>query len=501
MATLAEQQRTITGDLLRLLVALFPSLDPERITDTWPGLLLMLVNEVNAAHTAAGQAAVGVYMDARQAAGTNTPPFRPALAQLDAEGLQRLRASLTITGPVALLRALRRGETPGMARKLALVQLQGAATRHALAGARDTTLQAVAEDPVALGWARIPRPDACPFCLLLATRGGAYRSASAARLTTGRSSRGAGQAYHDHCRCEVTAIFTEDWEPPAHVAHAEELYREVTAGKSGAAARKAFADAVNAERRPEPKPEPEREREPERPPVDLDALQRQQPEPEPTAPRAPTELDDEQLDAEMQDALAGEDWDRFDELSTEADRRDQQRREREEQEASAQARRDRDRERREARRVEQEEARAAEYERLLEQGYGDEEAVERAYGVSVEQQRRQAAIGSLRDQGYRGDSFEDLARQSYKDKLASDYWAAEDATNGYLLSREGETQGVEPRDLWIRNEAFARRWASAELREWWDQNGRVTFAEWQAQLLGDVAAAGRAQAQRGDFYT
>ncbi|MGH4013165.1 MAG: hypothetical protein ACRDSL_04385 [Pseudonocardiaceae bacterium] len=293
MATLAEQQQTIVRDLLRLLVALFPSLDPQRITDTWPGLLLALVNEVQAAHTAAGQAAVGVYLDARAQAGTNVAPFRPSLATLDAQGLQRLRASLTITGPVALMRALRRGQTPGMARKLALVQLQGTATRHALAGARETTLRAVAEDPVALGWARIPRPDACPFCLLLSTRGGVYRSAEAARLTTGRSSRGAGHTYHDHCRCEVVGIFTEDWTPPEHVAHAEALYREVTAGKSGAAARKAFADAVAAERSAEREPPG-----PEPVPVDLDAVQRRQdpasPEPEPAAPTPPAGLDDDQ---------------------------------------------------------------------------------------------------------------------------------------------------------------------------------------------------------------
>lgn len=274
MATLAQQQRSIVRDLLRLLVGLFPSLDPQRITDTWPGLLLMLVNEVQAAHTAAGQAAVGVYMDTRAEAGTNLPPFRPALAQLDAEGLARLRASLTVTGPVALLRALRRGETPGTARKLALVQLQGAATRHALAGARETTLRAVAQDPVALGWARIPRVDACPFCLLLSTRSVAsggrvrtlYLSKETASRTTARSKRGAGQPFHDHCRCEVVGVFTRDWTPPEHVLRADELYRESTRGKSGAAARRAFARAVTAERKarreaPEPMPRP----------VDLDA--------------------------------------------------------------------------------------------------------------------------------------------------------------------------------------------------------------------------------------
>lgn len=216
---------------------------------------MALVGEVQAAHTAAGHAAVGAYLDARQAAGATAPPFRPVLARLGEEDLQRLRASLTITGPVALTRALRRGESPGTARKLALVQLQGAATRHALAGARDTTVRAVAEDPAALGWARIPQPDACPFCLMLATRSVdaevLYASKQTAARTTGRSKRGAGQSYHDHDRCEVVAVFSEDWQPPEHVLAAEELWKASTRDKSGAEARKAFAAAVSAQRRGE----------------------------------------------------------------------------------------------------------------------------------------------------------------------------------------------------------------------------------------------------------
>ena len=217
----------------------------------------------------------------------------------------------------------------------------------------------------------------------------------------------------------------------------------------------------------------------------------------PRPPVPPAELDDAALDAAMQAAIGGEDWDRFGALSAEADERDQRARD----EAVVTARRVRDRARRETRRATEEQHRAERYETLIEGGTPEEEAVETAYGVTVAQQRRDAAVASLRDQGYREAGFEDLARASYRDKLQSDYWAAEEATNGYLLNRQGEDAGIDPRDLWLRNEAYARRWASEELLAWWDVHGRVTFEEWKAQLLGDTAWVGRLRSARGDFLT
>lgn len=53
-------------------------------------------------------------------------------------------------------------------------------------------------------WARVPvGDDACAFCLLLAGRGFVYESEDTALFTA------EGDKYHDHCRCEAIASFSD----------------------------------------------------------------------------------------------------------------------------------------------------------------------------------------------------------------------------------------------------------------------------------------------------
>jgi hypothetical protein len=72
-------------------------------------------------------------------------------------------------------------------------------------------------------------------------------------------------------------------------------------------------------------------------------------------------------------------------------------------------------------------------------------------------------------------------REAYDLYVYNAWIAAEEACNGYLLSKAGLEAGVEPDDLWPMQEARAMRLASEELREWWAANGRMTFAEWKRQ--------------------
>lgn len=125
---------------------------------------------------------------------------------------------------------------------------------------------------------------------------------------------------------------------------------------------------------------------------------------------------------------------------------------------------------------------------LMAAGWDEETAVEEALGVPVEDQRRERAIGMLRSQGYVGTRFEDLARRSYRDYVASAYRAAEDAARGHLLTREAQNANVDPARLFSGPEVRARRWASDELKQWWDENGRLTFTDHKALLLGGQAA-------------
>lgn len=61
------------------------------------------------------------------------------------------------------------------------------------------------------------------------------------------------------------------------------------------------------------------------------------------------------------------------------------------------------------------------------------------------------------------------------------YVAAETETRGHMLSRAGRAAGVNPRSLWTGPEARARRYASEELRAYWDKHGRLTKTEWNRQ--------------------
>jgi hypothetical protein len=125
----------------------------------------------------------------------------------------------------------------------------------------------------------------------------------------------------------------------------------------------------------------------------------------------------------------------------------------------------------------------AEVDRLVAQGWDYEQAYAEVFDVDLERMRRDEAIARLRADGFTGRGFEELARSAYRRALDEQYDAAEDATNGYLLTAEGQRRGMDPRELWRQNETFARRWASDELKEWWDAHGRLTFDEFREGLL------------------
>jgi hypothetical protein len=67
---------------------------------------------------------------------------------------------------------------------------------------------------------------------MLATRGAVYKQHSATFLT------------HTNCRCQAEPVFGE-YEPPARIRQAQALYKQATFGLRGAAALKAFRQAVD----------------------------------------------------------------------------------------------------------------------------------------------------------------------------------------------------------------------------------------------------------------
>jgi hypothetical protein len=137
----------------------------------------------------------------------------------------------------------------------------------------------------------------------------------------------------------------------------------------------------------------------------------------------------------------------------------------------------------EARRQRRQATLDAEYDKRVDAGDDPEQAFADLYGVSVERQRRQQAIAALRDGGYQGAGFDQLARAAYQDHLDTVIADAEAATNGYFW--KGPRTGTKPpRPLFTGTEAFARANASDELLDYWQAHGRITFNDYKASLLG-----------------
>ena len=202
-------------------------------------------------------------------------------------------------------------------------------------------------------------------------------------------------------------------------------------------------------------------------------------------------MSDDDLQSHLVDAMG----DHFDEqafklISDEIDRRETEQRLRE----AAREKNTRRRERQDAKR-------ASHLRELLDSGMDEEEAIAESYGISVERQRRQHAIATLRGEGYRGKGLDALARQSFRDHLYRQWLAAEKATRGTLLTRQAQAAGIDPRSLFSGPESRARKHASEELKAWWDRNGRMSFNEWKSHLIADSGAARRQrEASGGDFH-
>ena len=113
--------------------------------------------------------------------------------------------------------------------------LTGAVLRLGQAPARKTVLaSALAAER---GYARVVASDACPWCLMLASRGAVYESEESASVSgMGRVRPGArqrpGEAFHDHCRCEVIEVRSANDLPAMNVRLAE-AWSEATRGQSG----------------------------------------------------------------------------------------------------------------------------------------------------------------------------------------------------------------------------------------------------------------------------
>lgn len=249
---------------------------------------------------------------------------------------------------------------------------------------------------------------------------------------------------------------------------------------------------------PEPKPSDD----------DLSRITTAEPEPErkpaePSAP-APTKsaadyrrMTDDELDSSFAQGVESGDDDAVDQVLAEMDSRqalhDQANAERAEQQRQDAERAAARAEAEQAIYDEMDPEQAAQWKRfdqLLAGGESEESAAEQVFGRDQGQQRRDRAIAQLRGQGYTGRGFDELARKAYRDHVYQQYLAAEDVTRGHMVTPAGQAAHVDPHSLFTGPAARARKWASDELKQWWDNHGRLTYDEWAAGLLGDTPGFG-----------
>lgn len=132
------------------------------------------------------------------------------------------------------------------------------AQRETLRGGRELVDSTSERDDRALGWMRVTDGNPCHFCALLATRGVVYKSKRAAGQRRNPGSFPAGwrsadrdelKKYHPRCACEVVPVYTRDDPRVAESRRLYDEYRDVTQGKSGAAARRAWRHHIEARSR------------------------------------------------------------------------------------------------------------------------------------------------------------------------------------------------------------------------------------------------------------
>lgn len=223
VARMARQVLRVWRDLM----------NPAKVDDSWPAVRAALMPIVQEARVQSATLARAAYTEARQEAGIPDDGFKPAEPLRLA--IDRLEASLDVTGPVEFKKAIAAGKTPQQAMDAAAVRMVGATQYLALEGGRSVMKQSIEADERATGWARVTDGDPCAWCAMLASRGPVYKTAQ-----TAGDPRQGGDRYHDHCACQAWPAFTLN-EP--FVGIAERLYDDwlrETRGRGGKHAVNAF---------------------------------------------------------------------------------------------------------------------------------------------------------------------------------------------------------------------------------------------------------------------
>lgn len=134
------------------------------------------------------------------------------------------------------------------------------ADNEAIRAGRDLVDQASKRDRRVVGWARVTDGNPCHFCAMLASRGAIYTSRqSAEAVSDGRPNDPEGlKKYHPGCHCQVVPVYSRNDFLTPEARRLSREWKDVTRGKSGAEARKAWRQHMEARQRTRARAENER---------------------------------------------------------------------------------------------------------------------------------------------------------------------------------------------------------------------------------------------------
>lgn len=139
---------------------------------------------------------------------------------------------------------------------------------------------------------------------------------------------------------------------------------------------------------------------------------------------------------------------------------------------------------------------------LVAKGRSYQDAYAEVHGLDpakMDAEERQASVDAQRRPG---ESREATVRRLYEDDLRRQYLDAERVTRGHLLTPEGRSKGIDPKELFQGSSIRSNKWASDELKEYWNTHPRKTYTQFKADLLNrsvDVAAAKKTQGIQKDL--
>lgn len=262
-------QLTLSAALAQALRTLWASVSPMSSDAAWDAFTAAAHAVVPQYAQAAAVVSLDNYRTARLDAGIASTPRLPRITTPPAS---KIDAGLDWAARARDIEA-EHAEALAQIEATILGRVDAAMQKVLMDEARATTVEAVEGDDKALGYRRVPRPDACAWCIILATRKTSRRGLAAdfkrygapgsmggdehwgvfkSRASAGQvpaNDRGEVNRFHNNCHCVVEPIFDTAFTAPAWLQEMSDLYDE--AGDLNT-----FRRALNAQRRGESPPDP-----------------------------------------------------------------------------------------------------------------------------------------------------------------------------------------------------------------------------------------------------